>query len=87
VLDCSPKADAPFPAEDGLYVYPVDTGTSHVYIATCLIQGNLAKPSSLSRCQLVHQNIAEPLDRVLGAGRILVRAAVRRFTDRQIELI
>ncbi len=27
VLDCSPKRDVPFPMEDGLYVYPVDTGT------------------------------------------------------------
>jgi hypothetical protein len=49
VLNCSPKTAAPFPAEDGLYVYPLDTGASSVYIATCLIQGNLPKPSSLSR--------------------------------------
>jgi hypothetical protein len=49
VLDCSPKTDLPFPMEDGLFVYPVDTGTSPVYIAAVLIQGNLAKPSSHSR--------------------------------------
>jgi hypothetical protein len=49
VLDCSLKTDVPFPAEDGLFVYPVDTGTSPIYIATSLVQGNLAKPSSLSR--------------------------------------
>lgn len=49
VLDCSPKNEAPFPIEDGLYVYNLDTGTSPVYIVICLIQGNLAKPSSLSR--------------------------------------
>jgi len=49
VLDCSPKKDGPFPMEDGLFVYPIDTGTSPVYIASVLIHGNLAKPSSLSR--------------------------------------
>jgi hypothetical protein len=49
VLDCSPKTSVPFPMEDGMFVYPVDTGTSPVYIAAVLIQGNLAKPSSHSR--------------------------------------
>jgi hypothetical protein len=49
VLDCSPKKDVPFPMEDGLFVYPIDTGTSPVYIICVLIQGNLAKPSDLSR--------------------------------------
>jgi hypothetical protein len=29
VLDCSPKTDTPFPAENGLYVYPLNTGASH----------------------------------------------------------
>jgi hypothetical protein len=48
VLDCSPKTEVPFPMEDGLFVYPVDTGASPVYIAAVLIQGNLAKPSSHS---------------------------------------
>lgn len=47
VLDCSPKKEVAFPVEDGLFVYPLDTGTSPVYVATCLVQGNLAKPSSL----------------------------------------
>jgi hypothetical protein len=47
VLDCSTKTEAAFPIEDGLFVYPLDTGTSPVYVATCLVQGNLAKPSSL----------------------------------------
>ncbi len=47
VLDCSPKKEVAFPVEDGLFVYPLDTGTSPVYVATCLMQGNLAKPSSL----------------------------------------
>ena len=49
VLDCSPKKEVPFPIEDGLCVYPIDTGTTPVYIVCCLIQGNLAKPSSHSR--------------------------------------
>lgn len=49
VLDCSPKTGVPFPMEDGLFVHPVDTGTSPIYIAAVLIQGNLAKPSSHSR--------------------------------------
>jgi hypothetical protein len=49
VLDCSPKKEVPFPVEDGLFVHPIDTGTSPVYIVCCLIQGNLAKPSSFSR--------------------------------------
>lgn len=49
VLDCSPKKDGPFPMEDGLFVFPVDTGTSPVHIACILIQGNLPKPSDLSR--------------------------------------
>lgn len=47
VLDCSPKSEVAFPMEDGLFVYPLDTGTSPVYVVTVLIQGNLAKPSSL----------------------------------------
>jgi len=49
VLDCSPKTEVPFPMEDGLFVYPLDTGTSPVYVAAVLIQGNLARPSSHSR--------------------------------------
>jgi hypothetical protein len=49
VLDCSPKKQGPFPMEDGLSVHAIDTGTSPVYIVTLLIQGNLAKPSDLSR--------------------------------------
>lgn len=49
VLDCSPKTAVAFPAEDGLFVHSLDTGTSLIYIATLLIQGNLARPSSFSR--------------------------------------
>lgn len=49
VLDCSPKGEGPFPIEDGLFAYAIDTGTSPVYIVCVLIQGSLAKPSDLSR--------------------------------------
>lgn len=49
VLDCSPKRAVPFPAEDGLFIQRVETGSSTIFVATCLLQGNLAKPSSLSR--------------------------------------
>ncbi len=49
VLDCSPKKEGPFPMEDGLFAYAINTGTSPVYIICVLIQGNLAKPSDLSR--------------------------------------
>jgi len=48
VLDSSSKTKPPFPVEDGLFIIPVETGTSPVYIVTCLIQGGLPKPSSLS---------------------------------------
>ena len=48
VLDCSPKKEGPFPVEDGLFIFPIDTGTSPVYIACILIQANLARPSDLS---------------------------------------
>jgi len=49
VLDCSPKKEGPFPMEDGLFAYAINTGTSPVYIVCVLIQGNLAKPSGPSR--------------------------------------
>lgn len=49
VLDCSPKRVAPFPAEDGLFIQSVDTGGSAVSVVTCLLQGNLARPSDLSK--------------------------------------
>jgi hypothetical protein len=49
VLDCSPKKEGPFPMEDGLFAYAINTGTSPVYIICVLLQGNLAKPSDLSR--------------------------------------
>jgi len=46
VLDCSPKDQAPFPAVDGLGVLYAKSG---VPIVTILIQGNLSRPSTLSR--------------------------------------
>ena len=49
VLDNSPKSSAPFPAADGIEIldHPVQTGS--VYVVTVLIQGNLPRPSGLSR--------------------------------------
>ncbi len=49
VLDCSRKQEAPFPVEDGFDVVVHQVGSSLTFIITILIQGNLAKPSSLSR--------------------------------------
>ncbi len=49
VLDCSPKTVSPFPVADGLTIIPVKTGTSPVYVVSCLFQGCLARPSDLSR--------------------------------------
>ncbi len=49
VLDCSPKGQAPFPAEDGLGVSILQTAQAPVCILVLLIQGNLARPSDLSR--------------------------------------
>ncbi|MGZ2459671.1 MULTISPECIES: hypothetical protein [Rhizobium] len=49
VLDSSVKSQAPFPVADGLTIVPVDTGTSPVYVVSCLFQGGLPRPSDLSR--------------------------------------
>lgn len=49
VLDCSPKTVTPFPVADGLTIIPVHSGTSPVYVVSCLLQGGLARPSDLSR--------------------------------------
>jgi hypothetical protein len=49
VLDCSLKHEAPFPLGDGLFIEPVQNGTSPIYVVTCLVQGGLPKPNSLSR--------------------------------------
>jgi hypothetical protein len=48
VLDCSPKRDAPFPAEDGIGVFVMGAGRAPVHVIVMLVQGNLARPSSLS---------------------------------------
>lgn len=48
VLDSSPKAAAPYPAEDGVKVFPLTARDSSVCIVTIVIQGNLARPSALS---------------------------------------
>jgi hypothetical protein len=49
VLDNSPKQSPPFPAEEGIEVLMRPTQSSEVCIVTILIQGNLARPSDLSR--------------------------------------
>jgi hypothetical protein len=49
VLDCSPKTVPPFPMEEGLFVQQVPSETAVVHVVTCLVQGNLPKPSALSR--------------------------------------
>lgn len=49
VLDCSPKQQAPFLAEDGFGVLLRRTSDQTVCIVAVLIQGNLARPSALSR--------------------------------------
>lgn len=49
VLDNSPKQSPPFPAEEGVEVLLRPTQSSAVCIVTVLIQGNLARPSDLSR--------------------------------------
>jgi hypothetical protein len=48
VLDCSPKREAPFPAEDGLGIFTLGTDGAPVCIVALLVQGNLARPSDLS---------------------------------------
>jgi len=49
VLDNSPKKSPSFPAEEGILVLMRPTGSSTICIVTILIQGNLARPSDLSR--------------------------------------
>jgi hypothetical protein len=47
VLDGSPKAEQPFPPEDGIGI--LTTADDAVAVVTILIQGNLARPSDLTR--------------------------------------
>jgi hypothetical protein len=50
VLDCSEKDRPAMPAEDGIVIIPLQLSDgAPVYVITFLLQGNLAKPSSLSR--------------------------------------
>jgi hypothetical protein len=49
VLDCSPKRGAPFPMEDGLTILTHGGASATVCIVVLLVQGNLARPSDLSR--------------------------------------
>ena len=46
VLDSSPKAAAPYPAEDGMAIL---TSEGSVAVATVVLQGALQRPSDLSR--------------------------------------
>jgi hypothetical protein len=47
VLDGSPKAEQPFPPEDGIGI--LTTADNAVAVVTVLVQGNLARPSDLTR--------------------------------------
>jgi hypothetical protein len=47
VLDGSPKAEEPFPPEDGIGI--LKTADDAVAVVTVLIQGNLTRPSDLTR--------------------------------------
>jgi hypothetical protein len=49
VLDNSEKTEAPFPAEDGMRVVIKKTDQGSVCVIVVLMQGNLARPSDLSR--------------------------------------
>jgi hypothetical protein len=49
VLDCSKKDRAPFPTEDGLGILMDQQGSSTTFVITVLLQGNLTRPSNLSR--------------------------------------
>lgn len=49
VLDCTPNKSVPFPIEDGILIHPVQTASAAIYVVTCLFQGAIPKPSSLSK--------------------------------------
>jgi hypothetical protein len=49
VLDCSRKERAPFPIEDGIDILIDQQGSSTTFVVTLLLQGNLVRPSDLSR--------------------------------------
>jgi hypothetical protein len=48
VLDCSPKKQAAFPAEDGIGLQVYQETSTPVFVITILVQGNLSAPSSFS---------------------------------------
>lgn len=49
VLDSSRKYRMPFPIADGLFMIPVNTGASPIFVVTSLLQGSFSRPSDLSR--------------------------------------
>ncbi len=49
VLDCSKKERAAFPVEDGIGILMDQQGSSMTFVITILLQGNLVRPSNLSR--------------------------------------
>jgi hypothetical protein len=49
VLDNTPKRSAPSPAEEGIDLFALRTRKGEVRVVTILIQGNLPRPSDLSR--------------------------------------
>jgi hypothetical protein len=49
VLDCSKRTKAPFPVEDGINILTEQNGLSTTFVITVLLQGNLLRPSALSR--------------------------------------
>jgi len=49
VLDCLKKKRAPFPVEDGIGILMDQQGSSTTFVITVLLQGNLVRPSDLSR--------------------------------------
>lgn len=49
VLDGSKKVAPPIPMAEAISVIPVQPGEQPVYVITFILQGNLAKPSALSR--------------------------------------
>jgi len=49
VLDCSKKERAPFPVEDGIGILMDQQGSSSTFVIAVLLQGNLVRPSDLSR--------------------------------------
>jgi hypothetical protein len=48
VLDCSPKKQAAFPAEDGVGLQVYQQTSTPVFVITILVQGHLSAPSSFS---------------------------------------